>query len=92
MVNHGTSKELNIQIDLEKQGPVAGQASRNNSEKTLASADEEQPPKTVNIPIEAPPDSGYGWVCVVCCFWINAHTWGINSVRSDIRRTRGESS
>ena len=28
-----------------------------------------------------PPDGGYGWVCVACCFWINAHTWGINSVR-----------
>ncbi|OJJ40509.1 hypothetical protein ASPWEDRAFT_101490 [Aspergillus wentii DTO 134E9] len=25
------------------------------------------------------PDGGYGWVCVVCVFWINAHTWGINS-------------
>lgn len=28
----------------------------------------------------APPDGGYGWVCVACVFWINAHTWGINSV------------
>lgn len=27
-----------------------------------------------------PPDGGYGWVCVVCTFLINAHTWGINSV------------
>ncbi|KAL8941452.1 MAG: hypothetical protein Q9216_002225 [Gyalolechia sp. 2 TL-2023] len=27
----------------------------------------------------APPNGGYGWVCVACCFWINAHTWGINS-------------
>ncbi|KAJ5606145.1 hypothetical protein N7510_008926 [Penicillium lagena] len=26
-----------------------------------------------------PPDGGYGWVCVACVFWINAHTWGINS-------------
>lgn len=29
---------------------------------------------------DVPPDGGYGWVCVACCFWINAHTWGINSV------------
>ena len=29
---------------------------------------------------DEPPDGGYGWVCVACCFWINAHTWGINSV------------
>lgn len=29
-----------------------------------------------------PPDGGYGWICVACVFWINAHTWGINSVIS----------
>ena len=26
-----------------------------------------------------PLDGGYGWVCVACCFFLNAHTWGINS-------------
>ncbi|KAA8644999.1 MCT family MFS transporter [Aspergillus tanneri] len=25
------------------------------------------------------PEGGYGWVCVVCTFLMNAHTWGINS-------------
>lgn len=29
--------------------------------------------------VDSPPNGGYGWVCVLCCFWINAHTWGINS-------------
>lgn len=29
---------------------------------------------------DMPPDGGYGWVCVACVFFINAHTWGINSV------------
>ncbi|KAF9895420.1 hypothetical protein FE257_000326 [Aspergillus nanangensis] len=28
---------------------------------------------------DVPPDGGYGWVCVACVFWMNAHTWGINS-------------
>ncbi|KAJ5305028.1 uncharacterized protein N7443_004688 [Penicillium atrosanguineum] len=28
---------------------------------------------------DVPPEGGYGWVCVACVFWINAHTWGINS-------------
>ncbi|KAM6533687.1 hypothetical protein FALCPG4_006652 [Fusarium falciforme] len=28
---------------------------------------------------EAPPEGGYGWVCVAATFLINAHTWGINS-------------
>ncbi|KAI9820476.1 MAG: hypothetical protein M1826_000913 [Phylliscum demangeonii] len=30
-------------------------------------------------PTEEPPDGGYGWVCVVAVFLINAHTWGLNS-------------
>lgn len=29
---------------------------------------------------DAPPNGGYGWVCVVCAALINGHTWGINSV------------
>ena len=28
------------------------------------------------------PDGGYGWVCVICFLLINAHTWGVNSVRT----------
>ncbi|KAK5085006.1 hypothetical protein LTR70_007714 [Exophiala xenobiotica] len=28
---------------------------------------------------DQPPNGGYGWVCVACCFWINGSTWGINS-------------
>jgi len=28
---------------------------------------------------DVPPNGGYGWVCVACCFWINGCTWGINS-------------
>jgi hypothetical protein len=31
--------------------------------------------------VDVPPDGGYGWVCVACVFLINAHTWGVNSVR-----------
>lgn len=33
---------------------------------------------------DEPPNGGYGWVCVACCFWVNAHTWGINSASSSI--------
>ncbi|KKK18844.1 hypothetical protein P175DRAFT_0535272 [Aspergillus ochraceoroseus IBT 24754] len=40
--------------------------------------------KDIGIPREksaedVPPDGGYGWVCIASVFWINAHTWGINS-------------
>lgn len=39
--------------------------------------DPEQTPSSA--PIEV--DGGYGWMCVLCVFLVNAHTWGINSVR-----------
>ena len=30
---------------------------------------------------DVPPDGGYGWVCSIAFLFINAHTWGVNSVR-----------
>ncbi len=27
-----------------------------------------------------PPDGGYGWICVACCFAVNCFTWGVVSV------------
>lgn len=29
--------------------------------------------------VDVPPDGGYGWVVVGCCFMVNAMTWGVNS-------------
>lgn len=59
------------------------------SEKTLSENDpaddepvntdpEEAPPPRREV--EPPPDGGYGWVCVLCVFLVDAHTWGISSV------------
>jgi hypothetical protein len=31
-----------------------------------------------------PPDGGYGWVCLACCFTINCFTWGIVAVSHDV--------
>ncbi|KAK6365560.1 hypothetical protein LTR64_008778 [Lithohypha guttulata] len=28
---------------------------------------------------ECPPDGGYGWICVACCFAVNCFTWGVVS-------------
>lgn len=41
-----------------------------------------QPPEPIEI------DGGYGWICVVCVFLVNAHTWGINGVRFHNLQTR----
>lgn len=47
--------------------------------------------KEINTNFQKPTSSagefregGYGWVCVVCTFLMNAHTWGINAVRLQI--------
>lgn len=32
------------------------------------------------LPADKFPEGGYGWVCVICTFFVNAHTWGVNSV------------
>lgn len=42
---------------------------------SLAGAEEPSPT------VPAPPDGGYGWVCVAACFTINCFTWGVVAVR-----------
>lgn len=37
-------------------------------------------PSNVSNREDIPPDGGYGWVCTICFFLINANTWGVNSV------------
>ena len=44
-----------------------------------AAADTPTIAKTKSHENEPPPDGGYGWVCVACNFFINGHTWGVNS-------------
>ncbi|OJJ05569.1 hypothetical protein ASPVEDRAFT_859373 [Aspergillus versicolor CBS 583.65] len=40
----------------------------------------EKPRSLVIAPVDNDfPEGGYGWICVLCIFLINAHTWGINS-------------
>ncbi|KAF4307281.1 mfs transporter [Botryosphaeria dothidea] len=44
--------------------------------------DDFQPSATVpppETPADVPPNGGYGWICCAATFWINAHTWGLNS-------------
>lgn len=55
------------------------------SEKTLLErpihTDPSQAQSPALLEVQSNPDGGYGWVYVMCVFMINAHTWGINSVR-----------
>jgi hypothetical protein len=32
------------------------------------------------------PEGGYGWVCTIACAFINAHSWGMNSVSPSVAR------
>ena len=48
-------------------------------ETTIAAQDANQPPAEKKTEIDEPPDGGFAWVYVACSFFINAHTWGINS-------------
>ena len=70
----------------EHEGTVSKRSSqcRREIDQDPSSAQDEQNSGDLEAKYEkdVPPDGGYGWVCVACVFWINAHTWGINSVRS----------
>lgn len=52
-----------------------------DSEKTIEAGEPNHTPREGNKRVDVPPDGGYGWVCTACVFLINAHTWGVNSVR-----------
>ncbi|KAL9600113.1 MAG: hypothetical protein Q9219_003369 [cf. Caloplaca sp. 3 TL-2023] len=60
--------------------PVTGpDTSKKDPEKTIANTDPQSTHVKQDRAVESCPNGGYGWVCVACCFWVNAHTWGINS-------------
>jgi hypothetical protein len=47
------------------------------SKEHVAASPERPAPRVEDVP----PNGGWGWVNVACIFTINAHTWGLNSVR-----------
>ncbi|KAL9007161.1 MAG: hypothetical protein Q9188_000095 [Gyalolechia gomerana] len=71
-----TGTEADLAID--PASAVRENSSRRDSEKTVAEHGSDIVQATNGLASD-PPNGGYGWVCVACCFWINAHTWGINS-------------
>lgn len=66
-------------MQTEQKPPIATTMTSTDDEKL-----ESQTQSRVDVEIETGeqifPDGGYGWVCVVATFLINAHSWGINTV------------
>lgn len=58
---------------------VGGIDRRRDSENIIARRDPDSAATIDTQAVDPCPNGGYGWVCVACCFCINAHTWGINS-------------
>lgn len=60
--------------------PTDEHANQNPTDNESSNPDPEGAQPLAYPELNPPPDGGYGWVCVVCVFLVNAHTWGINSV------------
>ena len=78
MVRRGTRAHLaraRTTMDMELSSP-----SPRSGVELLRSPDQPRPATHAKDREYVPPNGGYGWVCVVCVFLINAHTWGINFV------------
>ncbi|EED15842.1 short-chain dehydrogenase, putative [Talaromyces stipitatus ATCC 10500] len=58
-----------------------------NQPTTPPSQSHDSPPQISPHEHDVPPEGDYGWMCVASTFWINAHTWGINSVRISLHMT-----
>lgn len=63
----------------------ASEAAADNEPSALQLAEPGQAVVNVVSREDIPPNGGYGWICAACVFFINAHTWGINSVRRHVK-------
>ena len=70
---HLARAQTTMDMELSSPAPKSGA-------QLLRIQDQPSPAAHVKDRDYVPPNGGYGWVCVVCVFLINAHTWGINFV------------
>ncbi|KAK5946531.1 hypothetical protein PMZ80_000674 [Knufia obscura] len=59
--------------------PANSSAAQSHSPQSPVSSNDDIERPSAKPEEDQPPNGGYGWVCVACCFWINGSTWGINS-------------
>jgi hypothetical protein len=69
-------------VDLEKDSRYQPACIKNSKDSEASCQPTEQNASSPNQQeVEwTPPNGGYGWVCVITAFFINMHTWGLNSV------------
>ena len=70
---------LNVDNKLSAPGFEAGNINRREADEANTKPRVAPCPNEVNQEMLV-PNGGYGWVCVACVFFLNSHTWGINSV------------
>ena len=66
-MSDGAASSLNVANDSREKQDDGGQP----IDVVAASAEASPSP---------PPDGGYGWICVLACFSVNAFTWGVVAV------------
>lgn len=75
MKSHGVDRDALQRFDSRTSGTAV-----DNGRSAVELAEPGQEAVNVVSREDVPPDGGYGWICAACVFFINAHTWGINSV------------
>ncbi|OCT52298.1 hypothetical protein CLCR_09339 [Cladophialophora carrionii] len=74
-------------------GATAPTQSRSRHGNESEETDIEQTPSSLPKVDDAPPDGGYGWVCVACCFFINGkgESYMLHCERHQVLRAQAKS-
>lgn len=70
---------MNSTSDVHEENEKRNTSLNTSSDVNTAEPEDAEKQPSVTPAADVPPNGGYGWVCVACCFLLNAHTWGLNS-------------